>query len=927
MGNISLVIVESPTKAKTIARFLSKDYIVRASMGHVRDLPASAEEIPLKYKKEKWARVGVNVDKNFEPLYIIPKKKKDQVKELQDLLKKADILYLATDEDREGESISWHLQEILNPKIPTKRLVFHEITKEAIQHALETAREIDTNLVHAQETRRVIDRLFGYEVSPLLWKKMAPGLSAGRVQSVAIRLLVERERARMKFIPADFWGMKGMFLETKTPQEFQAELFSLSQKRVALGKDFDAETGKLPANSDLFILNEAEALKLVAELKAGKTIVKSVDEKPFTSRPYPPFVTSSLQQDSNAKLKLSARRTMQVAQQLYENGFITYMRTDSTTLSEQAILAARNLIEERFGKAYVPSAPRQYQTKVKNAQEAHEAIRPAGEKFTDPEVVRAQLGDEAARVYDLIYKRTLASQMNDAKGTQVSVVLENGRAQFRTSGRTYEFQGFLKAYEIVKDNQDEDDEERTLPKLQPGQEVQGKEFLPSSHTTQPPSRYSEGSLIKELERLGIGRPSTWASIVELVLNRSYAFKKGNALCPTFVSMALVALLEDHFTQFLDYEFTAHLEDDLDAISRGEIEGSKYLNKFYFGNGHPGLKTLVEKGEKDIDPRLVCGVGLSGSHGVVSEKPEDGSEPKKLEVRIGRYGLFLTDGEKRVGLPDELTPDEMTPEKAIQLLIDSARDEEPLGYHPITNEPVFLKIGRFGPYVQLGVQPPIDPNAKKAPKKKAAPKKAAAKKGAKKKKGEEVEELVEDTTLEEAIIAAPAPAKPKMASLLPNTAPADVTLEHALKLLELPKELGIHPQMEVPVIVANGRFGPYVKAGAETRSIPLDIYSPIELNLNDALLILAEPKKNGRVTRKPSALREIGVDPKSGKNIQLFSGRFGPYVADGEVNASIPRGVQPDSVTLDDAVRYLTERREKIAIEGPSKKKGKRAKKK
>ncbi|MCC6952501.1 MAG: type I DNA topoisomerase, partial [Deltaproteobacteria bacterium] len=565
MGEKSLVIVESPTKARTITKFLGKDFIVKASNGHVRDLPNSAAEIPAKIKKEPWSRLGVNDQADFEALYIVPPEKREHVKSLQAAMKEASILYLATDEDREGESISWHLVETLKPKIPTKRLVFHEITKEAIQHAVATPRDIDENLVKAQETRRIVDRLFGYEVSPLLWKKMARGLSAGRVQSVAIRLLVERERARMRFVPSIYWGIEGKFAKNSGDVSvIEAELTHVGDKRVAIGKDFDPETGKLISPNEVTVLNETTGPSLAEKLRASPAIVHNIEEKPFTQRPSPPFVTSSLQQEGNRKLKLSAKRTMTIAQQLYENGFITYMRTDSTTLSQEALNGARTFIEKEYGKQYLPAQPRTYQTKVRNAQEAHEAIRPAGEKFTAPETVRAQLGEDAFRLYDLIWKRTVASQMNDAHGTYVNVTIRCADASFRASGKTITFPGFLRAYVEGSDDPDADlaDQERILPKVAKGEQLDVKAMDASEHSTQAPQRFTEGSLIKELERLGIGRPSTWATIVELVLNRSYAFKKGNALVPTFTACAVVSLLEKHFSALLDYEFTARLEDDL-----------------------------------------------------------------------------------------------------------------------------------------------------------------------------------------------------------------------------------------------------------------------------------------------------------------------------------------------------------------------------
>ena len=850
----SLVIVESPTKAKTITKFLGKDYIVRASMGHVRDLPENASEIPAKLKKESWARLGVNVDQGFEPVYVVPKAKKDQVKELQDLLKTSDQLFLATDEDREGESISWHLREVLKPKVPTKRLVFHEITKDAILHSLENAREIDEDLVRAQETRRIIDRLFGYEVSPLLWKKMAPGLSAGRVQSVAVRLLVERERTRIRFRSAAFWGVKAKLSKPGAEPSFEAELLQLSGKRVATSKDFNPETGKLDDPSALVLLDKAGADRVVSLLKAGPITVKSVEEKPFVQRPAAPFLTSSLQVESNSKLRFSAKRTMQVAQQLYENGFITYMRTDSTSLSQEAIRAARSLIEAEYGKEYLSPGVRTYETKVKNAQEAHEAIRPAGDSFTTPDVVQASLGQEAFRLYDLIYKRTVACQMADARGTNTVILVEAGDATMRASGKTIAFAGFLKAYSEESDDDSGNEQDRVLPKMASGDGLTCLGADPLDRATQPPNRFTEGSLIKELEKLGIGRPSTWASIVELVLNRSYAFKKGTALVPTFTALGVVGLLEQHFANFLDYTYTARLEDDLDAISRGEETSLTYLKAFYFGDALPGLKDLVAHGEKEIDPRIINGLPLGEWEG------------KKVEVRIGRYGPFISDGERRASVADEMPPDELTLTKALEMLENASKEPESLGLHPDLGMPVYLKVGRYGPYVQLG----------------------DGRDGA----------------------------KPKMASLVQGTDLKDVDLAHAAKLLSLPKNLGPSPDSGEAVIAANGRFGPYVQSGTETRSLPADL-SPIDVTLEQAMELIRQPKTRGRggMARQQTSLKDFGVNPATSKTVNLLSGRYGAYVSDGEVNATVTRGTDPMQLTPEQAFELLAARVQQIAEQG------------
>lgn len=860
MGEKALVIVESPTKAKTIKKFLGKDYEVTASNGHVRDLPNNASEIPAKLKKEAWARVGINVDDDFSALYVIPKRKKDHVKKLKDLVKKADRILLATDEDREGESISWHLLEVLQPKVPCKRLVFHEITKEAIQNSLDNPRELDENLVRAQETRRIIDRLFGYHLSPLLWKKMAPRLSAGRVQSVAVKLLVERERERIRFRKASYWGLKAEFLKGK--DSFEAELTHVGDERIATGKDFDPATGKLLKKDGIALLGEKEAKQLKEKVEKADIVVSSVDERPYTSKPAPPFVTSTLQQEANRKLRFSARHTMSVAQQLYENGFITYMRTDSTTLSEQAIGAARGFIERDYGKEFLPDAPRSYTTKVKNAQEAHEAIRPAGDQFVSPEEVSQKLGAEAFKLYDLIWKRTVACQMKDAKGFHISVHVLADDAKFRASGKTITFPGYLRAYVEGSDDPDADlaDQEKFLPKLVEKDSLKSKSVDTQEKSTQPPARYTEGSLIKELEKQGIGRPSTWATVVELVLGRSYAFKKGTALVPSFVAMAVVSLLDKHFTNMMAYEYTARLEDDLDSISRGEAENLAYLKSFYFGNGHPGLKTLVEEGEEKIDPREVCGIPIG--------KTEDGTE---IEVRIGRYGPFITNGEQRASVKEGTAPDELTVEAAVEVLEQAARGPEALGEDTASGKKVYLKVGPYGPYVQLGEQ--------------------------------------EEGSKE----------KPKMASLLSNMTPDEVDLEVAIKLLSLPIDLGEHPELKEPIMSMNGRYGPYIKCGTETRSINLEESSPLTITFDEALELLKQPKK-GRRGSSTKALKALGEHPDSGLEVTIKTGRYGPYVTDGEVNATIPKGNDPENVDMQQAIELLAARRDKLGKKAPKKKK-------
>ena len=862
----SLVIVESPTKAKTIGKFLGKNFEVKASYGHVRDLPNSAAEIPASVKKEKWSRLGINIVEDFEPLYVIPAEKQKHVKELKSSLKQASEVLLATDEDREGESISWHLTEVLKPKVPVKRLVFHEITAEAIDESLRSPRQVDQNLVKAQETRRIVDRLFGYSVSPLLWKKMAPRLSAGRVQSVALRLLVERERERIKFKTACYWGLDAIFNKKGAPEksgQFDAQLSHLGEKRVANGKDFLPATGALDPKADVVHLLKEDAARIRENLLKETPVVGSIEEKPYTTRPWAPFTTSTLQQEASRKLGFAARYTMSVAQKLYENGLITYMRTDSTVLSQEALQASRTLITREFGVEYLHPEPRVYQTTVRNAQEAHEAIRPAGSNFAPPPSVRERFGEDAFRLYELIWKRTLASQMKDACGTRVNIDIKWAEANFKASGKTIEFAGYLRAYVEGSDDPEAEiaDREKVLPKLKVGEKLEVLSIEASEHLTQPPPRYTEGSLIKELEKRGIGRPSTWATIVELVLSRTYAFKRGNTLIPTFLAMALTALMEKYFSNLMDYQFTAHLEDDLDSIARGEAQNLDYLKAFYFGNGYAGLKNLIEQGEQNIDPREACGIPIGNT-----------ADGKTIEVRIGRYGPFLSDGENRASLPENLAPDEVSVERAAQIVTDAARGPDKLGEHPVSSQPVYLKKGRFGPYIQLGEQT----------------------------EGGD---------------------KPKMVSLLPGMNPDEVTFETALKLLELPKLLGVNPETKEEVLVATGRFGPYVKCGAETRSIPANGFSPLDLDLSQALELLKQPRRSGR-TSQPKTLKDLGPHPETKATIALKTGRYGPYVTDGETNAALPKDGDPAALTLAEAVSLLERRK----AAGPVKKKG-RAKKK
>ncbi|HEX4145803.1 MAG TPA: type I DNA topoisomerase [Pirellulales bacterium] len=856
----SLVIVESPAKARTISKFLGRDFTVEASIGHVRDLPQGAKEIPAQYKGEDWAYLGVNVNQDFDPVYIIPHGKTAQVRKLKELLKDAKDLYLATDEDREGEAISWHLNELLKPKVPVHRLVFHEITREAIHEALEHPRQIDDALVRAQEARRIIDRLYGYEVSPLLWRKVRPKLSAGRVQSVAVRLIVQRERQRMAFRQASWWDLIGRF-GTSQNERFAADLVSFDGRRIPSGKDFEPTTGQIK-DSGLLHLDGPGAEDLAARLRGAEFRVASLDNKPYTSKPYPPFTTSTLQQEANRKLGFTARRTMQVAQSLYENGHITYMRTDSTNLASVAIEAARDLVRTQYGDAYLPGQPRVYVTKVKNAQEAHEAIRPAGHPFALPEQLRGQLSAEEYKLYDLVWKRTVASQMADARGHRITITVEGGGGVFQASGKTVDFPGYLRAYVEGSDDPEAGlaENEVLLPNVTVGQSLACQELMPKEHATQSPSRYSEASLTRALEELGIGRPSTYASIIDTILAREYVFKKGGALVPTWVAFAVAQLLEAHLPNLVDYRFTAQMEDDLDSISRGEAGHVDYLRKFYFGNGQTGLKQQLQNKAEEIDARDVSRIRLG--------QPE-GEEP--IFVRVGRYGPFLEQGERRASLPDETPPDEVTIERALELLGHAEQAEEPLGTCPETHKPVYLKVGRFGPYVQRG--------------------------------SSEDEE------------------KPKNASLMKGMKPEDVTLAVALQLLTLPRELGPHPENGEMVVAANGRFGPYVKCGAETRSLSADL-SPLDITLAQALELLAQPKAQRRgFGAKREPLRVLEASPVTGQPIQLLEGRYGPYLTDGVTNASLPKQSDPAGLTLAEALDLLAAR---AAAGPPAKKKFRRA---
>jgi DNA topoisomerase-1 len=846
-----LVIVESPAKARTIAGYLGPDFVVESSVGHIRDLPDSAAEVPEEYKKEAWARLGVDVEHGFEPLYVVDPDKKKTVAQLRKQLSDADELLLATDEDREGEAIAWHLLEVLKPKVPVRRMVFHEITRPAIEQALDQTREVDDRLVDAQESRRILDRLYGYEVSPVLWKKVMPRLSAGRVQSVATRLVVERERERIAFRAAAWWDLVGTF----DPESFDARLVSVEGQRVATGRDFGPD-GKLKGEARQL---DEDAVRGLAERLDGTSFqVSRVERKPYVRRPSPPFMTSTLQQEASRKLRFSAQTTMRLAQRLYENGYITYMRTDSTTLSESALTAARAQATSLFGADYVPEQPRRYERKVKNAQEAHEAIRPSGDSFRTPQDVRSEISRDEHALYELIWMRTIASQMKDAQGQTVSLRLagesSNGEAvEFGASGTVITFRGFLAAYEEGRDDDGpakDDDEERRLPNLSEGDAVELRELVPQGHETSPPARYTEATLVRTLEELGIGRPSTYASILGTILDRGYVFKRGTALVPAFLAFSVVGLLEKHFGRLVDYDFTASMEDDLDRIASGDEQRVEWLGRFYFGDGTGGLHELVSD-LGAIDAREINSLEIG--EGIV--------------LRVGRYGPYLERGEQRASVPEELAPDELTVEKAEELLAQPSGDRE-LGTDPATGLTITARTGRYGPYVS---------------------------------------EVLPEGSKE----------KPRTASLFKTMSLDTVTLDDALQLLQLPRVVGVAPDGE-EVTARNGRYGPYVQKEKESRSLESE-EQLLTISLEEALALLAQPKqrRGQRAATKP--LRELGTDPVGGKEIVLKEGRFGPYVTDGETNASLRKGDDPETVTLDRALELITERRAK----GPAKRGGRR----
>ncbi len=887
-----MVIVESPTKARKIAPYLGSDYVVESSRGHVRDLPRGAADVPAKYKGQAWARLGVDVDNDFEPLYIITPDKKATVSELKSLLKDVDELYLATDPDREGEAIAWHLLEALKPKVPVRRMVFHEVTEQAIRAAAENTRDLDLNLVDAQETRRILDRLYGYEVSPVLWKKVMPKLSAGRVQSVATRIIVERERERMRFTSASYWDIAAVMDvgdadPEATPRSFPARLTMVDGARLATGRDFGPDGRLKEQSQDVRVLDEAEANRLAEALADREFTVVSVEEKPYTRRPYAPFMTSTLQQEAGRKLRFSSERTMRVAQRLYENGYITYMRTDSTTLSESALAAARSQATELYGAEYVADKPRQYTRKVKNAQEAHEAIRPAGEVFRTPGAVAGELESDEFQLYELIWQRTIASQMADAKGTTMSVKIAGTAASgeecvFSASGRTITFPGFLKAYVESVDTEaggEADDKQSRLPRLVKDQSLTATELRPDSHATSPPSRYSEPSLVSKLEELGIGRPSTYASIIKTIQDRGYVWKKGSALVPSWVAFSVVGLMERHFERLVDYYFTAAMEDELDRIAAGEEERTEWLSRFYFGNGKDddsssigslgGLKKLVGSGVEDIDAREINSIPMFRDN-----------EGRQVYVRVGRYGPYLereVDGQsQRANLPEDLPPDELTVEVA-EKLFATPQEGRVLGTDPETGHEIVVKEGRFGPYVTEVLPEPEES--------------ADGKKTGKAKKP-----------------------KPRTASLFKSMSVEDVTLDDALKLLSLPRVVGTDPETGEEITAQNGRYGPYLKKGSDSRSLSSE-EQIFEITLEEALKIYAEPKRRGRQAAAKPPLKELGEDPVSGKPIVVKDGRFGPYVTDGEYNASLRKSDTVEDLTPERAAELLAEKRAK----GPAKK--------
>ena len=942
-----LVIVESTTKAKKIAPYLGSNYIVEASVGHIRDLPRGAADVPPKYKKEPWARLGVNVDKNFTPLYVVSPDKKKKVADLKAKLKDVDELLLATDPDREGEAIAWHLLQTLKPKVPVRRMVFHEITKPAIVAAAQNTRELDNNLVDAQETRRILDRLYGYEVSPVLWKKVMPRLSAGRVQSVATRVIVDRERKRMVFVPAEYWDLAAEFTapasagtasqgsSTSTDggddRKFTGRLSRVNGKRVAAGRDFN-DRGEL--TSDAVVVTKEQAEQLATQLHHVTLPVINVEEKPYTRKPSAPFMTSTLQQEAGRKLHYTSERTMRVAQRLYENGHITYMRTDSTTLSEQGLQAARQQAIALFGKDHVADAPRRYDRKVKNSQEAHEAIRPAGEQFSTPAELRSQLDAEEYKLYELIWQRTIASQMADVKGVSMKVTIGNEDVEFTTTGRTVTFAGFLRAYSdaIADAAASSDANQSRLPHLKVGDEVAISDVAADEHTTNPPARYTEASLVKKMEDLGIGRPSTYASIIKTIQDRGYVYSRGNALVPSWVAFAVVGLMEKSFAALVDYDFTSSMEDELDDIAAGNEVGANWLKGFYFGDKHAsdataetiarqgGLKALVGNNLEQIDARVVNSLPLF-----------DDDQGRPIYVRVGRYGPYLErqigvkpDGEpdfQRANLSDTTTPDELTLEFAEKLFATPQSGRE-LGVNPANGRVIVAKEGRFGPYVteimgadekekvavsaeQIVAEERAAEDAQRAAEGKRA--KNWETKTAIAAKEKRINQIIEETL------------KPATASLFSSMDPSTVTLEEALQLISLPREVGVDPTDGQMITAQNGRYGPYLKKGTDSRSLSSE-EQIFTITLDEARRIYAEPKRRGRGATTQQAIKELGDNDVSGKPMSVKDGRFGPYVTDGETNASLRKGDDPLTLTDARANELLSERRAKEAADGGPKKK-------
>ncbi|MGY5765558.1 type I DNA topoisomerase [Brachybacterium sp. DNPG3] len=875
-GGRHLVIVESPAKARTIGRYLGDDYIVLASVGHIRDIPVP-RDLPAEMKKGPFGKFGVDVEHDFAPYYIVSPDKKKTVADLKKALKDADTLYLATDEDREGEAIAWHLLETLKPKksLPVKRMVFHEITKDAILGALESTREIDSHLVDAQETRRILDRLVGFELSPVLWRKIKPSLSAGRVQSVATRLVVERERERMAFVAADYWDVTGTFATEESA--FTARISTVDGARVATGSDF-ADDGRLkPRSQGAAVLTEETSKVLIEALTGAPAEVTNLESKPYTRRPAPPFTTSSLQQEASRKLRLGARQAMRVAQSLYENGYITYMRTDSVALSGEAVKASRAQAAELYGAQYVPDRPRAYQTKSQNAQEAHEAIRPAGDRFRTPAEVAGSLSGDEFRLYELIWKRTVASQMADAKGTTSTVELtlaQAGRtATFRAAGTVITFRGFLAAYEEGRDAtrygaDDEKSDDKRLPQMTEGQRLDTRELVPDGHTTTPPPRFTEASLVRALEERGIGRPSTYASTVATIQDRGYVLRRGTALVPSWVAFAVVRLLEEHFETYVDYDFTAQMEQQLDRMARGELGREDYLRDFYLGDGedgHPmGLKPMVDS-LGDIDARAINSIEIG-----------DG-----ITLRVGRYGAYVERAARdesgaeiedappqRANVSDEVAPDELTVEKALEMLERAKDDGRVLGTDPVTGHEIIAKDGRFGPYVTEVLPEPAE-GEKKVPKSKQP--------------------------------------KPRTGSLLKSMDLSTITLEDALKLLSLPRVVGTTAD-GTEITAQNGRYGPYLKKGTDSRSLESE-EQMFTITLEEAEKLYAQPKTRGRAAAKPP-LKELGTDPTSEKPIVIKDGRFGPYITDGTTNVSLRSTEKVEDITPEIAVEKLAEKRAK-----------------